>query len=89
MSARPQGYWNKGYNPLALDEWTNPALRNPSDSQGGTLLDIGTSFSTPDMVPARGAQDGHIPVAVLVIVALAYLVATQRLGISGLHLRVG
>lgn len=88
MSARPSGFWNQGYNPLALDEWTNPVLRNPSDSQGGTLMDIRSNFSSPDMVPARGSQDGHIPVAAYVIIALAYLVVTNRLGINGLHLKV-
>lgn len=84
----PQGFNNEGFNRLLLHEDLHPQLLNPSDSGGGTLFDIGSAFSTDTVTMSNGSTGAHAPVALLVVIALAYLVASNRLGIDGLHLRV-
>lgn len=87
MTARPQGFYNSGVNGLLID--SSPEMRNQSDSGGGTMADLGSLFNTsPANVPVRGKGDAHIPVAVLVVVAIAYLIGSRRLGLTGIHVRV-
>lgn len=53
------------------------------------MADLGSLFNTsPANVPVRGKGDAHIPVAVLVVVAIAYLIGSRRLGLTGIHVRV-
>lgn len=86
MRVPNQGFSNKPYNVLLL--LGEPSLLAPYDDQGGVEMDIASRFSTDSVMTDSGATGAHLPVAGLVIVALAYLIASNRLGIDGLHLRV-
>lgn len=77
---------NQAFNSLLFD--LEPAMSNPTDNEGGTLMGVGDAFQLGMPNTNNGAQDGHVPVAVMVIVALAFLIASNRLGINGLSLKV-